>query len=284
MAFDGLVAKGWCLQHAAACMQAPSPGLKAAPVFERQLGSAVLWQHAVPCHLPRQELHPLLLAPLHQLVAQTAAADPAIPSADAHLQPRPTKHQAMSSPLVLVADGVTCKGFMPCHTVGCAFQSDSVRPASQQPYTCTTAPLSCHLPNLLRPAGGNTLTSSLCYLKSGQSQTTSLAPTSLMCPNQQQASSQPHLPRMQVAAAINLAPLSRPHLIALPEPACGIVPDAVESVLQAQVPELVLPHAVVVHKRLVMPCSAKPHSATGDCHCFAGQVRWAAPSTAATAC
>ena len=71
-----------------------------------------------------------------------------------------------------------------------------------------------------------------------------------------------------MAAATNMASLSRPHLIALPKPACGIVPDAVQSVLQAQVPELVLPHAIIVYKWLVMPCSAITHSVTDDINQF----------------
>ena len=109
-----LVPPTCCSPHASS-----SPGLKAAPVFERQLGSTVLWQHAVPCHLPSQELHSLLLAPLHQLIAEPAAADPAIPSADVHLHQRPTKLQAMSSLLSVAADGVVQKGCRPCQTLGC---------------------------------------------------------------------------------------------------------------------------------------------------------------------
>jgi len=44
-------------------------------------------------------------------------------------------------------------------------------------------------------------------------------------------------------------------LLALAKVAQRVLPGGIERVRQAQLPELVLPHAVVIHKRYVMACA-----------------------------
>ena len=49
-------------------------------------------------------------------------------------------------------------------------------------------------------------------------------------------------------------------LFVLPKVAHGVVPAHVQRALQAQLSELILPHAVVVHKGYIMPCMSSPVS------------------------
>ena len=50
------------------------------------------------------------------------------------------------------------------------------------------------------------------------------------------------------------------HFSVLPKVAHGIVPAHVQRALQAQLSELILPHAVVVHKGYIMPCMSSTAS------------------------